>query len=128
MLKVTYTESGLHLEQVHESLEAWIARRTVLALRTSQRLVIEHICASVLLAADLHELSDLERAACLEEAGTLTLSVCDVGYVEASIQGIWLMAGSEDEGVFVAVLKPRTEQMLLHLWQMSQCLAFPIWR
>lgn len=128
MLKVTYTESGLYLERISESLEEWIVRRAVFALRIKERFVLEPSYASILIASDLKELTNLEQIIRLNEA-SLTIAVCDAHYVEVGLQGIWLMTGAnEAEGVFVTVLQPHTEQLIVQLWQLSQPVASPIWR
>ncbi len=41
MLKLTYTDVGLHLERMATPLETLVAQRVVLALRAGQRLYIE---------------------------------------------------------------------------------------
>lgn len=129
MLKVTYTESGLHLEHLTQSLEEWIARRVVLALRTNQRLIIEHSTASILLSAGLNELAVLETAAHRETIDNIKLSACDNEHVEVSLEGIWVTSSSDEaEGIFIAILAPKTEQILFHLWQLSQRETFPLWR
>ncbi|NJO43845.1 MAG: hypothetical protein HC769_32835 [Cyanobacteria bacterium CRU_2_1] len=130
MLKVAYTQTGLHLEYLTQPIETWIASRVVLALRTSQRLVIECSFASILFPADLTTRSDLDAIAQQEPTGTLVISVCDAEYVEVSLRGTWLAIDSSDglEGTFVSTLKPETERVLFQLWQESQTQMFPLWR
>jgi hypothetical protein len=121
MLKVTYTETGLFMERFTQSVEEWIALRSVLALRTGQRLIMEACTASVLLPADLSELPLLLTAIRHETAGDLEFAVCDAEFIEICLRGLWLTAELE-EGVFVAVLGDRTTETLLYdLWQASQC-------
>jgi hypothetical protein len=119
MLKVTYTETGLFIEHFTQSVEEWIARRAVLALRTGQRFVLEACTASILLPADLSDLPLLVAAA-RREADAVEFSVCDAEFVEVCLHGVWLTAAAE-EGVFVATLGDRTTETLLYeLWQASQ--------
>lgn len=129
MLKVTYTETGLHLEHLPQSLEEWIASRVILTLRTSQRMMIEQSTASILLLSDLVERSALETVMQLERSGAISLAVCDAEYVELSLYGAWVGTTLDSsEGVFVAALSPKIEQLVVQLWQQSQINAFPLWR
>ena len=128
MLKATYTESGLHLEHLNESLEEWITLRVVLALRTGQRLLLETNTASILLPADLVNSSALETFARYDDA-IVSLCLCDAEHVEICIQGTWVTSSSDEaEGVFVAVLNPRIEQLLYQLWHAAQNQTSPLWR
>ncbi|WAL61030.1 alr0857 family protein [Thermocoleostomius sinensis] len=129
MLKVAYTESGLHIERLNQSVEEWISLRVVLALRTNRRLMVEHGRASILLPMSLPSLPSLETYLKPEEVETIAISICDDEFVEISLQGIWISSCmSEAEGMFVVALSPRTELVLLQLWQASQTCTFPIWR
>lgn len=128
MLKVTYTESGLHLEHLNESLEEWITLRVVLALRTGQRLVFETTTASILLPANLVNSSPLRTIARHDDA-IISLTWCDAEQIEICIQGTWVTSSSDEaEGVFVAVLNPKLEQMLCQLWHVAQNQTSPLWR
>lgn len=124
MLKLTYTETGFHLERLTQSVEDWIAGRVILALRVATSVCIEPSTASFLLPADLSELPVLEALVRCEEAEAIALSACDAEYVEVSLHGTWLTGDSEgDEGVFVTAMSERTEFFLLKLWQESQTYA-----
>jgi hypothetical protein len=114
MLKVTYLESGLYLEQLSETIEAWISLRVILALRMSQRLVVEHSTASLLLPLDLVQRSSLITVA--EEM--LPLTQVDAEYIEVSLSGTWISSDQQEaEGVFVTALHPAIEPVLFALWQ-----------
>lgn len=127
MLKITYLENGLYLECLQETLEDWIELRVVLALRMGQRLLIERSTASVLLPLNLIKQSGLELIARREEA--ILLDRSDADYLEVSLQGTWVSSGDhETEGVFVAMLNPATEQLLVRLWQASQVQPSSVWR
>lgn len=129
MLKVAYTESGLHLERLSQSIEEWIALCVVLALRTSQRLVLERGHASILLPVTLVNLSTLKSILQPEDVEAVTLSVCDEEFIEISLLGTWITTcADETEGTFIANLSPKVETTLLRLWQESQTLTFPLWR
>jgi hypothetical protein len=119
MLKFTYTETGLHLEHLTQSLEAWMALRVILALRLNQPLCVEHCTASFLLRADLTELHRLTAAIDRTAAGTVV--PCDGEYVEVSLRGVWVTSHPEHtEGMFLARLSDRTEFLVYQLWQASQ--------
>lgn len=117
MLKITYLESGLYLEQLPEPLEDWLALRMLLTLRMGQRLVVEPSTASLLIPAALITRSRLVR---LAYSADVTLSPVDDADVEVVLSGVWLASGGTEEGVFVAMLHPAIEQMLLQLWQEAQ--------
>jgi len=63
MLKLTYTDVGLHLERVPIPLEATVALRVILAMRTGSTLYAEPGRASFLLPADLPELNRIRNLA-----------------------------------------------------------------
>lgn len=120
MLKLTYTETGLHLEQLSESIEEWIALRVMLTLRASQSLQIEPGTASFLLPIDLVGLEWLQRLLLRQSEGIM-LSPGDSKFVEVSIRGIWLASQNhEAEGVFVVSLNRAIESLLFQLWQTAE--------
>jgi len=121
MLKLTYTETGFHLERLAQSLEEWVAQRVILALRVSTSFCVEPSTASFLLPADLPELSVLETLIQREGTDEIGLSMCDAEYVEVSLRGTWLSADPEgEEGVFVTAMSDRTEFFLFKLWHEAQ--------
>lgn len=123
MLKLTYTETGVHLELVAQSLEEWVFSRVILSLRVGLRLLAEPSTASFLLPADLPGLPLLQSAAQLETEA-IALCVCDAEYIEVTLQGTWLAADEESaEGAFVAAMSDRTEFFLFKLWQEAQSCA-----
>ncbi len=128
MLKVMYSESGLHLECLTQLTEDWIALQAILAVRTARQLVIEHCSASLLLRADLDGLRVLEQLISAEEMGLIALSVCDAEFTEVSLRGIWISAGNAEEGSFVVMMSHAAEVLLLQLWQESQVAPAPVWR
>ncbi|NJN86921.1 MAG: hypothetical protein HC881_12270 [Leptolyngbyaceae cyanobacterium SL_7_1] len=123
MLKITYTETGLHLEQVSQSLEEWVALRVTLSLRTGQRLVLERCTASLLLPSGLIERCQLTHLSQQEQAGVEFASI-DQEFTEVSLRGTWVSTELEaTEGLFVATLPYRVEFLLFKLWQESQVYA-----
>ena len=126
MLKLTYIETGFYLELLAESLEDWVARRVLLALRVGEGFCVEPSTASFLLPVDLPEVPHLETFGELAGVEAIELSVCDADYMEVSLQGSWLSADPEsEEGVFVTAMKSRAEIFLFKLWQESQACAVP---
>ena len=129
MLKLTYTEMGLHLEWLADSLETVVEQRVILALRTGQPIYVEPSCASFLLPADLPELAALKVA--IAQANTDSIAICpvDAEDVEVNLRGTWLAATTQaQEGVFVIAMsdgfQPTTGyclELLVHkLWQVTQ--------
>jgi hypothetical protein len=121
MLKLTYTETGFHLERLAQSLEEWVFSRVMLSLRVGQRLLVEPSTASFLLPADLPGQPLLQAAAELERTEAIVVCICDAESIEVSLRGTWLAAdGESSEGVFVAVMSDRIEFFLFKLWQEAQ--------
>ncbi|WP_346016778.1 alr0857 family protein [Chroococcidiopsis sp. CCMEE 29] len=124
MLKLTYIETGFHLELLAKSLEEWIAMRVILALRVGECICVEPSTASFLLPANLLGLDLLEAEVQQQGTDIIALSACDAEYVEVILKGTWLASDLERaEGVFVAVLSHSSEFFLLKLWQEAQISA-----
>jgi hypothetical protein len=117
MLKFTYTEPGIHLERLPQSLEELIALRAILAMRVGERLLAEPGTASFLLPANLPLLHRLAAIARLEKNLSSPYPV-DADFVEVSLSGIWLSSKVDcSEGIFLTNLEEYTEQLLLEIWQ-----------
>jgi hypothetical protein len=117
MLKLTYTDTGMHLEYLKQSLEGVVSQRVMLALRCRQTLLLEPGGAAFLLPASLPE---LERLMAGMERVPQQLSLCwsDREFIEVSLSGIWLSALQQgEEGLFLVELPLPEEQLLLQLWQ-----------
>ena len=124
MLKLNYTETGFHIEHLTQSLEEWVAMRTIFALRVGESFCIEPSTASFLLPADLPELNSLATTIARYSTDEIALEKCDADYVEICLQGSWLASDTEnDAGVFVTSLSYAIELLLFHLWQESQMSA-----
>lgn len=124
MLKLTYTENGFNLERLAQSLEDWVTARVILSLRAGWHICVEPSTASFLLPDDLPGIERLEIEARHEDSEIVSVSACDVDYVEISLRGSWVSATSEsDEGVFVVTMSDRTEFFLFKLWQQAQIVA-----
>lgn len=120
MLKLNYTEDGLHIEQITDSLQQVIAQRVVLALRLGQPLFLEPGCASFLLPANLPELSQLEIALQQEGNSAVTIVPVDDEFVEVGLSGIWVAQNREAHaGIFLSAIEDCVEFYIYKLWQMS---------
>jgi hypothetical protein len=129
MLKFTYTETGLHLEHLPQSVEDWMTLRVILSLRTGQRLIVERGMAAFLLPANQVGLRSLESAIQQETLGAVTLTHVDAEYIEVSLHGTWVCSSSDDvEGVFVASVGDRTEWLIFKLWRETQNRTSPLRR
>ncbi|MBW4519716.1 MAG: hypothetical protein KME16_08450 [Scytolyngbya sp. HA4215-MV1] len=121
MLKLTYTEVGLHLERVAVPLETLIAQRVVLALRAGQPMYIEPGKASFLLPADAAGLFQLEMALRLDQSQVITIIPVDDEFVEVSLHGSWIADSVEaHEGMFITAFSDRAEFFVYKLWQVTQ--------
>jgi hypothetical protein len=136
MLKVTYTETGLYLEQLTESIGEWIKVRMKLARSLDHPLWVEHCSAAILLPASLEDLDRLEDTIA-QENDNVAIAICDVEYIEVSLPGIWIPSGygttplhsfNESEGVFITSISQNTEKLLFTLWQASQAHIWSLWR
>jgi len=118
MLKLTYVETGLHMERVATGLEAIVAQRVLLALRFGHKLHIEPGQASFLLPANAPGLAHLELALRLEPSQTATIAPVDDEFVEVSVRGSWIAESAEaQEGTFVTAFCDRAEFFVYKLWQ-----------
>lgn len=124
MLKLTYMETGFHLEYLTQSLEEWVQSRVILALRVCQPLCVEPSTASFLLPVDLFGLERLQTEVKCDDREILSFCVCDPECVEVTLRGAWLSNGSEDaNGLFVTAISDRTEFFLHKLWLEAQSYA-----
>jgi hypothetical protein len=115
MLKLTYTENSFKLEHLNESLEKWLKRRVILALRSATSLHIEPSTASFLVPADAPQLIELEKAAA---EGRLELCRCDAESLEVILQGTWIASSVNGEtGIFATGLSQSSELLLQELSQ-----------
>ncbi|NEQ43277.1 MAG: hypothetical protein F6K00_06840 [Leptolyngbya sp. SIOISBB] len=114
MLKVTYTETGLHLEYCSESLSQVLSDRVCTSARAQRSITVRPIEASIPLAAVL--LQALMRS----QLQGFELTRCDPDWFEVTLSGLWLTeAPDAEEGIFMTELDIRLEQRLLSLWQRS---------
>lgn len=120
MLKLTYSESGLRLEQIDASLEQWVMERTILALRISEPLYVRSGNASFLVPTAAVAAS-LDRAWMSDLPHPISLCYVDRDFYEVNIAGVWLAKNTEtSEGVLAAELGDLAESSIRYLWESSQ--------
>ncbi|NJK99451.1 MAG: hypothetical protein HC910_02385 [Spirulinaceae cyanobacterium SM2_1_0] len=124
MLKLIYTERGLHMEHLVQVLEDWVTARVMLSLRAATPLYVEPSTACFLLPADLPQLAVLATANKRQPSEALAIARCDADYVEVSLNGTWLAESAEsDTGLFIATLAYNLEFVLHKLWQAAAATA-----
>ena len=121
MLKATYTDTGIFLEKLTESVEMVVVQRVVINLRLGRRLIVESSYASLLLPADLPGLAELDAIAHKLSPEILQLEPCDSEWVEVTLRGTWITTETESaKGIFAIELEASTECCLFELWRRSQ--------
>lgn len=121
MLKLTYTELGLHLERLSTPLELLVSQRVVLAMRTGRQLHLEPGRASFLLPIDSPGLSHLEITLRSNPGQSVTVTPVDAEFVEISVDGSWMAENTDaHEGMFITALSDRAEFFVHKLWQNTQ--------
>jgi hypothetical protein len=120
MLKLTYTDAGLHMERVATALEKLVTQRVVLALRLGQALHIEPSRAAFLLPANAPGLNQLRLTIRMEKSH-VTVTLVDDQFVEVSVQGNWIATSDEaHEGMFITAFSEGTEFLVYKLWESTQ--------
>lgn len=117
MLKITYSDSAISIEQLKLTVEAMVAQRTVVALRAGQSLVVQPMGGAFLLPANLPEVDALSQ---ISRPG-VDVGLCDRHWLEITLQGLWIASGlCSDEGIFVTELGESLEEQIVSLWQRSR--------
>jgi hypothetical protein len=118
MLKLIYTETDLHMEKLTTSLEDWISKRVLLALRVGDKISVEPTGASFGLSTSLTGWPELEHLIGREASETVSLSVCDEDLMEIGLEGYWLCQNPlQEEGIFVTHLPLVIENTLFGMWE-----------
>jgi hypothetical protein len=121
MLKLTYTEVGLDLEKITGSIEKLITRRTIVAVRIGQSILVQPGSASFLIPTNALNLKAFKTVIKNEPNRTIDLCKVDDEYYEVSIRGTWIANNNEAHtGIFVAVMGDRAESFVEQLWQTTQ--------
>ena len=125
MLKLTYTESGLRLERLTLSFEAWMTQRVAMTLCAGQKLYLEPSTASFLLQADDPSLYRLTELLVKTPLPLITLSPIDDGFVEMTMKGSWIAEDTEThEGIFVTAFSAQLEACIYRLWRTPKAQAY----
>ncbi|NJL49144.1 MAG: hypothetical protein HC929_18855 [Leptolyngbyaceae cyanobacterium SM2_5_2] len=118
MLKITYSESDLLVEQVALTVEILVAQRSVVALRAGQPLVMQPGYGSFTLPADLPGVEVLTYTS--HYRGMLEVVPCDAHCLEVTLRGTWFSNSlTSEEGILVTELGHTLERQLVTLWQLS---------
>ena len=126
MLKLIYTELGLHMDYEAASLETVVSQHVILNVRAGQSLHIEWGQASFLLPSQTPGLEALEMAL-RQYSKTLEVTRVDAEYVEVDLGGTWI-AESVDahEGMFLVAYDYETELILHRLWHVAGLPLVPL--
>ncbi|MEM8612181.1 MAG: alr0857 family protein [Cyanobacteria bacterium P01_H01_bin.105] len=121
MLKLSYTDYGLFLEQVPASLDMVATQRVMLAVHVGETLHLEPSQAAFLLPMELPDINHLESMLETNTTDTIALTNVDEDFVEVSLKGTWIASSANAEsGTFVTTLAPESEQLIYRLWQVTQ--------
>ncbi|NEQ99273.1 MAG: hypothetical protein F6K30_21620 [Cyanothece sp. SIO2G6] len=126
MLKLNYTDLGLHMEQVAAPIDVVVAQSVLIAMRLGKSMHVEQSRASFLMPAEspvLKRLQDVLRQGgdSYMAAGDVAIAPVDHAFVEITMMGTWMSEFLDgDVGVFLASFSPQTEFLLHHLWQATQ--------
>lgn len=121
MLKLSYTDYGLFLEQVAASLDTVATQRVMLAVHVGETLHLEASRAAFLLPVKLPGITHLESILETNATDAIALTNVDDDFVEISLKGTWIASSANAEsGTFVTTLAPESEQLIYRLWQVTQ--------
>jgi hypothetical protein len=121
VLKLNYTESGFHLEQLDKTIAQLLQERVLLALRVEQTLYIEPSTAGFLLALSDAEMVELENVLQQQPSQFITIYAADDSLVEVNVEGTWVAENAEAEvGIFVTHLPEPVEHFIYNLWKITQ--------
>ena len=126
MLKLNYTDLGLHMEYITASLDVVVAQYVLIAMRLGKPIHVEQSRASFLIPAESPILDRLHKvlrqgADYHLSAGEVAIAPVDASFVEVSVGGTWISESLDsDVGIFLASFGPQTEFLLHQLWQETQ--------
>ncbi|MFM2303297.1 MAG: hypothetical protein RLZZ135_706 [Cyanobacteriota bacterium] len=117
MLKIIYTDTGIHLEILNVEHQQWIAQRIKFATSIGEQMVVSKQRATFPLPAPICEFPMVEPDLGNMTANTVTVDLCDLDYVEFGMDGYWLASHYDsNEGIFVCEQTERIESYLWQLW------------
>lgn len=119
MLKITYTETDIAIEQLTMTAEAVVSQRSILAIRIGQPIVVQPSYGSLLFPAQVSGMMSFLKLA--ETTPGLAISPCEPGWFEVTLQGFWISEKiNSDQGILVVELEDDClEQQIVHVWQLS---------
>jgi hypothetical protein len=116
MLKMMYTDTGIHIEQIAQTVDGFIAARSAFAATVGQTLICEAGRAAFLVNASASAYAVLTRIV----DPMIGVCVCDVEFIEVSVAGFWMAVDTDSEsGIFVAAFDRITEADLMMIWNQS---------
>ncbi|MGB3311171.1 MAG: alr0857 family protein [Nodosilinea sp.] len=116
MLKLTYSDADLLVEQLDLSVEAVVTQRSIVALRAGQPLFVQPGYGAFALPADLPGVARLKALG----QGAIDVAPCDTDWLEITLRGTWLTnTATRVEGILVADLGRTLEGQLVDLWRRS---------
>jgi hypothetical protein len=118
MLKISFSDTHIALEQLAATAEAVVAQRSILALRLGQSVYAQTGRGSLLLPDSMPGIATfLETVQGHED---ITAATSEEGWLEISLAGIWIaMTATRDHGILLVNLGSTLEQQLIQLWQRS---------
>ncbi|MEM9213079.1 MAG: alr0857 family protein [Cyanobacteria bacterium P01_F01_bin.150] len=125
MLKLNYTDLGLHMEHVTASVDVIVAQYVLVAMRLGKSMHVEQSRASFLMPADsitLTQLQDVLQHGCdTPFEGEVAIAPVDHAFVEISMSGTWMSEALDgDVGIFLTSFDLHTEYLLHQIWQETQ--------
>jgi hypothetical protein len=118
VLKIIYTDTGIHLEILNVEHQQWIAERVKFATSIDEQIVVSKQRATFPLPAPIYEFPMVEQDLGKMAANTVTVDLCDLDYVEFGMDGYWLASDYDsNEGIFVCEQTERIESYLWQLWR-----------
>lgn len=116
MLKIIYTETGLHLERLTVDRQQWIDCRLKFADSIGEPMSVSKQRATFPIPSPICEFPLVDADLKTAEANTVTIDRCDLDYIEIGLTGYWLSVHQDSaEGIFVC---QQTEKLELSVWQM----------
>jgi hypothetical protein len=113
MLKLTYTDEGLLLNHLNQSLDNWVSNRILLALRSGIPFWIESTKVCFMLPMNLPCINQLIDSLGGELNNTLELALYDKSQMELKLFGTWLSSHPDnEEGVFVCNYNDKIEDSI----------------
>lgn len=119
MLKITYSDSDIRVEQLAIAIETVVAQRSVVALRSGQSLLLQPGYGSLTLPTHLPGWDPLHNQAQHEDH--VAIAPCDADWLEVTLRGIWLSdSPTSEEGILLADLGEALERQIIALWHLSR--------